>query len=180
MASRTAQSKEITYEEPFWRSPAVKIMVVAILGVGSILGIQKLERINMRHQVENRLSRDPALGPMLVKWREAIANNQKVQAHPGDQLPTALYFGQVEEFVETKPVITGLSASRLLKLKQPQLLAGVGGKYDSIKNVDIAFTNHPMGVNKPKPGEEWLVAVWRDKEDKNFVHTAYRCEPLKE
>lgn len=179
MASRTAQQSRNIYEEPFWKTPAAKIFVTCLVLVLSVLGIQKLERINARHQVEARLSRDPALGPMVEKWRNAIASTSKAKAGPGDELPVALYFGEVLEYIETKPRVGDLKPSRLLKLQRPQLLAGTNGRNDKRDLVEIAFRRYSTGMNKPKPGEEWLLAISRDSDGNNVVHTAYRCDAPK-
>jgi hypothetical protein len=172
MASRTASREP--YEEPFWRTPAAKIMLVVFVVTVGFLGIRKLERINQRYQVENRLSRDPQMGPTLAKWRSIIADNLKAKPGPRDQLPIALYFGVVAEFVESQPKF-GLNPTRVLKLQSPQLLAGQGAKFDSKDKVEVAYKNYPTGQNKPKPGEEWMVSVWRDSEGNNVIHSAYRC-----
>lgn len=176
MASRTATTSRDLYEEPFWRTPVAKMLILVGILVGGYLGIRQLERINSRHQVEARLSRHPALGPAVEKWREVIALNQKSTPGPKDQLPVALYFGKVAEFVESKPEF-GLEPSRLLKLGQPQLIAGTASRLDGRESVTVSFKNHPKNSPKPKPAEEWLIAVWRDSEGKNVLHTAYRCDP---
>ena len=175
MASRTATTSRSLYEEPFWRTPVAKITLTVILLVAAIFGIQKLERINNRHQVEARLARHPTLGPLLEKWRGAVSENQKAKQRPNDQLPMALYFGKVAEFVETRPAF-GLAPTRLLKLASPELLGGAAAKLDSRDQVAISFKNHPNDAIKPKAGEDWLIVVWRDSEGKNVLHTAFRCD----
>lgn len=175
MASRTATTSRNLYEEPFWRTTTAKIAGLLIVIVVGLLGIQKLERINARHQVESRLTRNPTLGPLLEKWRGIVETNQKTKPGPQDQLPIALYHGRVSEFAESKPTF-GMAPGRLLQLAEPQLLCGVATKLDSPERVSISFKNQPANTPKPKVGEEWLVAVWRDSEGKNVLHTAYRCD----
>lgn len=176
MATRTATTSRDLYEEPFWRTPVAKMLILVSLIVGGYFGIRQLERINSRHQVEARLSRHPTLGPIVDKWRDIIAANKKTTPGPHDQLPLALYFGKVLEFIESKPTF-GLEPSRLLKLGLPQLITGTAGKFDSRDSITVSFKNHPPNSPKPKPSEEWLIAVWRDSEGKNVLHTAYRCDP---
>jgi hypothetical protein len=176
MASRTAPRREI-YDEPFWQTTAAKIMFAGILGIFSIWGIYKLEQINQRHQVELRLERDATMGPLLAKWREAIGRNQKTKASPGDQLPVALYFGQVLEYVESKPAF-GLAPTCVVKLQSPQLLAGNAHPRDTRDKVEISY-KVPVPKPKPQKGQDWLIAVWRDSQGNNIVHTGYHCPPPK-
>ena len=176
MATRTATTSRDLYEEPFWRTPVARMIIAVGIIVGGFFGIRQLERINARYQVEARLSRHPTLGPTVEKWREVIAANKKAVSGPHDQLPVALYFGKVSEYIESKPEF-GLEPSRLLKLGQPQLIAGTASKFDGRDTITVSFKNHPPSAPKPKASEEWLIAVWRDTEGKNVLHTAYRCDP---
>ncbi len=176
MASRTAPSREI-YDEPFWQTKAAKILCAILLITFSIWGTIKLQQINQRHQVELRLERDAVMGELLVKWRKTIANNQKTKAGPGDQLPVALYFGEVLEYVESKPVF-GLAPTCVVKLQSPQLLAGIAHPRDTREKVEISY-KPPVPKSKPQKGQDWMIAVWRDSQGNNIVHTAYYCPPPK-
>ena len=174
--ARSASSRE-TYAEPFLRTSAAKIMLAAIVLPLLGWGIFKLERINERHQVELRLERDPTLGSLVGKWRSSVANNQRAKQLPGDQLPVALYFGTVMEYVESKPAF-GLAPTCVLKLQNPQLLAGSAHKTDTREKVEISF-KPPAPKAKPFKGQELLVVVWRDSSGNNIVHTVYPCTPQK-
>lgn len=177
MASRSSNNRNLL-EEPFWRTPAAKILIFTALIVGTLLGIRKLEHINARHQIEKRLTGDPALGPVVDKWKTAIASLASSPASPPDpEKPAALYFGEVIEFIETKPKVSGLAPTRLLKLGATQLLAGTPGKYDKPDKIEIAYKRFATGLNKPKTGEQWLVVVFRDSAQNNVVLNAYRYQP---
>jgi hypothetical protein len=110
-----------------------------------------------------------------VKWRGIITQNQKVKPSPGDQLPIALYFGQVMEYAESKPSF-GLAPTCVVKLQSPQLLVGLPHKSDTHDKVEISYKPQPP-KSKPQKGQDWLIAVWRDTQGNNIVHTAYPCPP---
>lgn len=177
MASRSSNPRN-QLEEPFWRTPAAKILIITALIVGTLLGIRKLEHINARHQIEKRLNQDPALGPMVAKWKQTIASFANSPTPLSDaETPAALYFGEVIEFIETKPKVSSLAPTRLLKLRAAQLLAGTPGKYDKPDKIEISYKRFATGLNKPKTGEQWLVVVFRDSTDNNVVLNAYRYQP---
>lgn len=165
--------------EPFWKTPAAKIMLAVVICVAAIFGIRKLEKINARYQVEARLARDPSIGPTLEKWRTVIAKNQTAQSRPGDELPMALYFGRVLTYAESKPP-PGQSPTRTMQLANAQLLAGRPSKSDVKDVIYISFKKRDPGLVKPVPGQEWLVAVSRDSVDNNVIHTAYKIDPQRE
>ena len=172
MATRTA-SNRVPYSEPFWRTRAAKIMVTAVVGSFAAWGIYHLERVNARHQIELRLDHDATLGPLLVKWRGVVTKNQNVKAAPGDQLPVALYFGKVLEYAESKASF-GLAPTCVVRLENPQLMAGTPHKADTKNEVKLSFKPQPPKT-KPQKGQEWLIAVYRDSGGNNIVHTAYPC-----
>lgn len=149
-------------------------MAALIVGGFTCWGIIKLERVNERHQLELRLNADPLIGSQLQRWREAINQNLRTTARPGDRLPTALYYGKVLDYTESKPTF-GLMPTCILRLETPQLLAGNPHRSDTVELVSLSYKDHPPKT-KPTKAQTLLVAVWRDAQGHNIVDTAIPCD----
>ncbi len=165
---------------PFWRTP-----VALTLGGLAVLffifaGIRKLERINLRHQVEKALEADPVVAQTIARLKEAIARN--LAAKPTavrmeqERLVVGLYHGEVENFATGKE-LPGMPVTQVLHLGRPVLLAGEPSNNDSPDSVLISYKNYPARMEKPAKGQKWILAVWRDKSGNNVIHTAQRCAP---
>lgn len=157
-----------------------KILLVLIISVVLFVSIRKLERVNLRYQVEKKLASDPAVSPTVAKLKEAIEKNLRANVSPQqaeqERLVVALYHGQVREFAQGKEV-SGMPATQVLHLEKPILLAGEPGKNDSAESVLISYKNYPAGRERPAKGQKWIVAVWRDRSGNNVFASAQRCAP---
>jgi hypothetical protein len=166
------------HPEPLWRNPVFRIAVVLVLGAVAWAGIRRLERLNLREQIEFRISEDKVLGPKVRKLKESIENNllaaQSAETRIARQLAVALYHGTVAKF-ESGKELHGLPATTVLHLGNPVLLSGEPGKNDNAGSVLVSWKNQLRGLDVPTAGEQWIVAVWRDSNGNNVVHTAERC-----
>ncbi len=164
---------------PFLRTPLARIILVIVAAAVVFTIVRRLERVNLRHQTEKRLAADSLLGPMVKKLRQQIESAPLSPAPAGSSTgqpsPVALYFGHVGKFAAGKE-LHGLPATQVLHLTSPILLAGQAGKNDTVDEVAVSWKDQLRGLDNPEPGQEWIVAVWRDASGNNVAHTAERCE----
>ena len=158
-------------ETPFWRTRGFLLGLTAaavLAGAGLTVWLVKT---NQRQQRQWRLNDDPQLAVLRQSLTKQIA-----AAKPGQvRAPAGLWLGRVREFTVSQAT-DGSPPVSLLKLEDASLLAGEPGRRDSADAVTISGRGYTFGGPRPRAGETWLVAVWRDAEgDSSFIHTAARA-----
>jgi hypothetical protein len=63
----------------------------------------------------------------------------------------------------------------LLKMEDAALLAGGRSRKDGSSNLTVSGKQYIFGGPSPRPGETWMVCVWRDSDENNVIHTAVRA-----
>jgi hypothetical protein len=79
----------------------------------------------------------------------------------------------VAEWFESQPTNGGPPAT-ILKLREPQLLAGERTKMEKGDLVTISARDFTFGGPMPNRGEVWLVSIWRDAEGHAVIANALR------
>ncbi len=159
---------------PFWQLSAFRWGVLALGGLLLLIGVLGLEKLNRSYQLERRLEEDARLGPMArqLKWQIQEAGRSGILRDPvkaaQGQVPQALWLGRIAEVVENESRDTSL-----LVLAEAHLLAGSAGSHDRAGQVRIGCRRHGFGEGRPRPGETWLISVWRDGAG-NAIHSAAR------
>lgn len=159
---------------PFWQLPAFRWGVMAIGALVLLTGMMWLEKRNRSYQLERRLEEDSRLGPMAAKLKEQIAYAQLSgdlkdagKAAQG-QVPQALWLGVIAAPGASEP-----QDGSIVVLTNAHLLAGTPGAHDRGGQVRIGRRKFVFKGNRPRPGETWLISVWRDGPG-NAIHSAAR------
>ena len=158
-------------ETPFWRTRgfASGMLILAVmLAAGATIWLVK---VNQRQQMQWRLEEDPKLSRLKLSLTNQIAAAKDGQA----RAPVALWLGKVKEFTVSQQT-NGSAAVSLLKLEEASLLAGTRAKGDSGETLSISGKHYTFGGPQPRPGETWMVAVWRDSDGNNVIQTAVRAQ----
>jgi len=160
-------------EVPFWRTRPFVLGFIAI-AVLAVAGLTIwLVRENRRQQMEWRLDADPHLASVKKSLVAQIESGKPAQA--GARAPVALWLGRVKEFTVSQST-NGAPAVSLLKLEEATLLAGTRTKNDGSESATISGKQYTFGGPQPRPGETWMVSVWRDPDGNNVIHSATRAE----
>ena len=157
-------------ETPFWNSRGFILGVIAfalLSGMGLTVWLVKL---NQRQQLQWRLDNDPKLSTIKQSLTKQIAVAKAGQP----RAPVALWLGRVKEYTVSQGT-DGSPPASLLKMDDAALLAGGRSKKDGRDTVSISGKQYTFGGPQPRAGEAWLVAVWRDSDDNNVIHTAVRA-----
>ena len=167
MPPRSRQPNPLS-ETPFWRTRG---FLWGMLGLAVLLaagGTVWLVKMNHRQQIQWRLEQDPQLS----RLRQSLT--KKINAgKPGQpRTPAALWLGRVKKFTVGQPT-DGKAPIALLEMSDAILLAGAKGSRDGSDSLTISGTNYVWGGPLPKPGEIWMISVWRDGAN-NFIDTATR------
>ena len=119
-------------------------------------------------QIQWRLEQDPQLS----RLRQSLT--KKINAgKPGQpRTPAALWLGRVKKFTVGQHT-DGKAPIALLEMSDAILLAGAKGSRVGSDSLTISGTNYVWGGPLPKPGEIWMISVWRDGGN-NFIDTATR------
>lgn len=133
-----------------------------------------LEKLNRSYQLERRLEQDSRIGPMAAKLKEQIAHAQRtgalkdpLQAAHG-QIPQALWLGRIATPSGSEP-----QDGSIVVLTGAHLMAGTAGAHDRGGQVRIGRRKYVFKGSRPRPGETWLISVWRDGPG-NAIHSAAR------
>lgn len=155
-------------ETPFWRTRGFVLGMAAAALLAVAGGTIWLVKINQRQQMQWRLEDDPTLSGYKLSLTKEIA-----AAKPGQlRAPVALWLGRIKKFTEGQRT-DGSAPISLLELEGVHLLAGARGPKETGDALAISGKQHIWGGPKPKPGEVWMIAVWRDG-DTLAIHTAIR------
>ncbi len=158
-------------ETPFWRTRGFlsgMIILAVMLAAGATVWLVK---VNQREQMQWRLDEDPKLSKLKQSLTKQIAAAKEGQA----RAPVALWLGKVKEFTVSQQT-NGSAAVSLLKLEETSLLAGTRAKGDGTDTLSISGKQYTFGGPQPRPGETWMVAVWRDSDGNNVIQTAVRAQ----
>ena len=157
-------------ETPFWRTRGFVSGMIAlafILAAGATVWLVKL---NQRQQMQWRLDEDQHLAKLKQSLTKQIA-----AAKTGEpRAPVALWLGKVKDFAVSQHTSDSAAVS-LLKLEEAALLAGTRAKGDGADTLSISGKQYTFGGPQPRTGEIWMVAVWRDTDGNNVIHTAVRA-----
>jgi hypothetical protein len=157
-------------ETPFWRSRGFLCGVVACALISAAGVTVWLVKLNQRQQMLWRLDDDPGLSAL-----RRDLTNQITAAKPGQvRVPLALWLGKVKEYNVSQGT-DGSPPVSLLKMDSAALLAGSRSKKDGSDSVTISGKQYEFGGPLPRAGETWRVAVWRDSDENNVIHTAARA-----
>lgn len=157
---------------PFWQLPAFRWGVIAVVSMGFLTGMIWLERMNRNYQLERRLGEDARLGPMAAELKQQIERAQSsgilkdAATAARSQVPQALWLGRIAALKETDP-----QDGSIVVLTDAHLLAGKAGSHDRDGQVRIGRRKYVFKGTRPRPGETWLISVWRDGPG-NAVHSA--------
>ena len=157
---------------PFWQLPAFRWGVLAVGLMLLTAGLLWLERANRVYQIERRIEEDARIGPMAAKLKKIIGDAERsgilkdpVKAAQA-QVPQALWMGHVTEIIENEN-----RDGSILVLSGAHLLAGIAGPHDRAGQVRIGRRRFVYSNGRPKVGQRWLIAVWRDGTG-NAIHSA--------
>lgn len=174
MGARSRLHDPLT-ETPFWRTRGFVFGVIAIVLLGAAGLTVFLIRTNQRQQMQWRLDDDPGLARLKEDLsRQIAAGPQSNAATPNKgRNPVALWLGRVKEFTVSQTA-DGSPPVSLLKMQDASLLAGHRSRKDGRDTLSVSGKQYTFGGPQPRPGEAWMVAVWRDGDDNNAIYTAVR------
>ena len=158
-------------ETPFWRTRGFvsgMIALAVMLAAGATVWLVK---VNQRQQMQWRLDEDPKLS----KLKQSLTKQIDTAKEGQQRAPVALWLGKVKEFTVSQQT-NGSAAVSLLKLEEASLLAGTRTKSDGTDTLSISGKQYTFGGPQPRPGETWMVAVWRDSDGNNVIQTAVRAQ----
>ena len=156
-------------ETPFWRSRGFVFGVVAFALLSASGLTLWLVKMNQRQQMQWRLDDDPKLSGIKQDLTKQIA-----QAKAGQpRTPVALWLGRVKEYTVSQGT-DGSPPASLLKMEEAALLAGNRSRKDGSDTLSVSGKQYTFGGPLPRIGETWMIAVWRDTDDNNVIHTAVR------
>ncbi len=157
-------------ETPFWRTRGFASGMIALAVMVAAAGTVWLVKVNQRQQLQWRLDEDPQLSKLKQSLTKQIAAAKEGQP----RAPVALWLGKVKEFAISQQTNSNAAVS-LLKLEEAALLAGTKAKGDGTDTLSISGKQYTFGGPQPRPGDTWMVAVWRDSDGNNVIHTAVRA-----
>jgi hypothetical protein len=158
-------------ETPFWRT---RSFVLGAVTAGLLLAAGMtvfLIRENRRQQMQWRLDDDPQLSALKASLTEQIQAAKSTQP----RAPVALWLGRVREFTVSQQTSGTAPPVSILKLEEANLLAGERARNDT-SAVTISGKQYIFGGPQPRPGESWLVSVWRDADGNSVIHSATRAD----
>lgn len=165
---------------PFWEAAAFRWGLGATVALGVMGGVMGLEKVNRHYQVERRLEEDPRLGPVAEQLKKLVKDSERsgiltdpVRAEK-EKAVQAVWLGRVQELVEN-----GMRDGSTLELTDAILLAGRAGRHDAGGKIKAGRRSYVFHGLRPRPGETWLVSVWRDQSGLNAIHYATRYDPGK-
>ena len=157
-------------ETPFWRTRSFAFGMIALAVIIAAGATVWLVKLNQRQQMQWRLEEDPQLS----KLKESLTKQIAAAKTGESRAPAALWLGRVKEFAVSQHT-NSTAAVSLLKLEETTLLAGTRAKGDGNDILSISGKQYTFGGPQPRPGETWMVAVWRDTDGNNVIHTAVRA-----
>ena len=157
-------------ETPFWRTRGFVSGILALAFILTAGATVWLVKLNQRQQMQWRLDEDPKLSRLKQSLTKQIATAKDGQP----RAPAALWLGKVKEFTVSQQT-NGSAAVSLLKLEEATLLAGTRAKGDAHESLSISGKQFTFGGPQPRAGEIWMVAVWRDTDGNNVIHTAVKA-----
>ncbi len=158
-------------ETPFWRTRGFLLGALAA-GVLLAAGLTVfLVRENRRRQMQWRLDDVPHLAALKKSLTEQIASAKSTQP----RAPVALWLGRVKEFTVSQHTSGAAPPVSILKMDEASLLAGERAKSET-GTMTISGKQYIFGGPQPRPGETWLVSVWRDPDGNNVIHSATRAD----
>lgn len=165
-----SRSHDPLAETPFWRTRGFVFGIIAAAFLCVAGGTVWLVKMNLRQQQQWRLDEDPKLAGIKLSLTKQIA-----AARPGQpRAPVALWLGRVKEFTFSQGT-DGSPPVSLLKMEEAILLAGSRSKSDGSDTLTISGKHYTFGGPQPRPGETWMVSVWRESDGNNVIHSAVRA-----
>lgn len=169
MSARTRLHDPLA-ETPFWRTRGFLLGAAAAAALATGGLTVWLVKENRRQQMQWRLDEDPELAALKESLIAQISAAKSTQP----RAPAALWLGRVKEFTVSQST-TGAPPVSLLKLEEASLLAGTRAKQDA-DLLTISGKQYVFGGPQPRPGETWMVSVWRDTDGNNVIHSAVRAD----
>ena len=157
-------------ETPFWRTRTFGASVAVVAVVGLVLLTRWLQDENDRRQQWRQIEENPRLAEVVATLRRLV---DKPGSVPGVKAPTAVWVGRVADYKEST-TMDGSVPVAILTLGRTTLLAGTPAKTDSEERVDAAGRPSVFQGDAPVRGDTWLIAVERDSDGRNRLHTAIR------
>jgi len=158
-------------ETPFWRSRGFVFGVIAFALLSAAGLTLWLVKTNQRQQMQWRLDDDPELSRIKQGLTKLIAAAKAGQP----RAPVALWLGRVKEYTVSQGT-DGSPPVSLLKMEDAALLTGSRSKKDGRDTLSVSGKQYTFGGPLPRLGETWMIAVWRDTDDNNVIHTAVRAK----
>lgn len=168
-------------EEVFWRTAAFRWGTLLTAAVASFFLLTWFERENRHYLQTRRLEEDARLGPLARQLAARIEEAENsgalkdLEAAERNRVPRALWLGRVKEFTEVRDA-SGRLTPEILTITDATLLKGARGRGDARHEFKAARKDYVFHGTLPKPGEIWLLSVWRNREGYNYIHSAARWE----
>ena len=157
-------------ETPFWRTRGFVWGMIALALLSAAGLTLYLVKLNQRQQMQWRLENDSQLS----KMKQSLTR-QITAAKPGQaKAPVALWLGRVKKYTVSQQT-DGSATVSLIEMEDATLLAGSRSKKDGTDTLSISGKQFTFGGPPPRPGDTWLIAVWRDSEGHTVSHTAARA-----
>ena len=169
---RTARSTTppVIGETPFWRTRTFGASVAVVAVLGLVLLTRWLQDENDRRQQLRLIGENPRLAEVVATLQRLV---EKPGFVPGVKSPAAVWVGRVADYKESIP-IDGSAPVAILTLRHATLLAGTPAKTDSDERIDASGRPSVFQGDAPVRGDTWLIAVERDSDGRNRLHTAIR------
>ena len=158
-------------DRPFWRHPVFGIAVSSAAAALLFFLTLWLQGENERRAQQRMIEDNPRLRDLTAGLRSMIDSRAEMA---GIKAPAALWIGRISEYKESS-AIDGSPPIAIVALSRPALLAGTSAPKDSPNRVEIAGDPAIFQGPAPVKGETWIIAVRRDSEGRNSLHTAVRA-----